>query len=97
MAPLALKLAKGEKLGSSKEEGYMPNGIRVNFFEDKRGSQRAVEMPVSYTHLDVYKRQSAQRISPGDGDVRGRLRDSHYHGYGQRGRPGAAGGCIDQD
>ena len=44
MAPLALKLAKGEKLGSSKEEGYMPNGIRVNFFEDKRGSQRAVEM-----------------------------------------------------
>ena len=46
MAPLALKLAKGEKLGSSKEEGYMPNGIRVNFFEDKRGSQRAVEMLV---------------------------------------------------
>ncbi len=46
MAPLAIKLAKGEKLGSSKEEGYMPNGIRVNFFEDKRGSQRAVEMLV---------------------------------------------------
>ena len=44
MAPLAIKLAKGEKLGSSKEEGYMPNGSRVNFFEDKRGSQRAVEM-----------------------------------------------------
>ena len=32
MAPLAIKLAKGEKLGSSKEA-------------------------VSYTHLDVYKRQ----------------------------------------
>lgn len=44
MAPLALKLARGEKLGSSKEEGYMPNGIRVNFFEDKRGSRRAVDM-----------------------------------------------------
>ena len=44
MAPLALKLAKGEKLGSSKEEGYMPNGIRVNFFEDKRGAARAVDM-----------------------------------------------------
>lgn len=44
MAPLALKLAKGEKIGSSKEEGYMPNGIRVNFFEDKRGAARAVEM-----------------------------------------------------
>ena len=45
-------------------------------------------------HLDDILRQ---RVSPGDGDVRGRLRDSHYHGYGQRGRPGAAGGCIDQD
>ena len=44
MAPLLLKLAKGEKIGSSKEEGYMPNGIRVNFFEDKRGAERAVEM-----------------------------------------------------
>lgn len=44
MAPLALKLGKGEKIGSSKQEGYLPNGIRVNFFEDKRGSERAVEM-----------------------------------------------------
>ena len=44
MAPLALKLAKGEKIGASCEEGYMPNGIRVNLFEKKRGSQRAVDM-----------------------------------------------------
>ena len=44
LAPLALKLAKGEPIGASCEEGYMPNGIRVNFFEKKRGSQRAVEM-----------------------------------------------------
>ena len=44
MAPLALKLAKGEKIGASCEEGYMPNGVRVNLFEKKRGSQRAVEM-----------------------------------------------------
>lgn len=47
MVPLALKLAKGEKIGSSKEEGYIPNGIRVNFFEDKRGSERAVEMLIN--------------------------------------------------
>lgn len=53
MAPLALKLAKGEKLGSSKEEGYMPNGIRVNFFEDKRGSQRAVEMLVKKLAAEI--------------------------------------------
>lgn len=44
MAPLALKLAKGEKIGASVEEGYMPNGIRVNFFEKERGSKRAVDM-----------------------------------------------------
>ena len=44
MAPLALKLAKGEKIGASCEEGYMPNGVRVNLFEKKRGSQRAVDM-----------------------------------------------------
>ena len=44
MAPLAVKLGKGEKIGSSAEEGYMPNGIRVNFFEKERGSQRAVKV-----------------------------------------------------
>lgn len=44
MAPLAVKLGKGEAIGASAEEGYMPNGIRVNFFEKERGSQRAVKM-----------------------------------------------------
>ncbi len=44
MAPLALKLAKGEPIGASCEEGYIPNGVRVNFFEKERGSKRAVEM-----------------------------------------------------
>lgn len=44
MAGLSLKLMKGEKLGASSEEGYMPNGVRVNFFEKERGSKRAVNM-----------------------------------------------------
>ena len=44
MAPLALKLARGEKIGASAEEGYFPNGIRKNFFEKERGSKRAVDM-----------------------------------------------------
>ena len=44
LAPLALKLAKGEKIGASCEDNNMPNGIRVNLFEEKRGSKRAVEM-----------------------------------------------------
>ena len=44
MAPLALKLARGEAVGASAEEGYIPMGIRKNFFEAKRGSRRAVDM-----------------------------------------------------
>lgn len=44
MAKLALKLMKREKLGASCEDGYMPNGVRVNFFEKERGSKRAVDM-----------------------------------------------------
>lgn len=44
MAKLAMKLMKGEALGASCEEGYMPNGIRKNFFEAERGSKRAVDM-----------------------------------------------------
>lgn len=44
MAPLAMKLAKGEELGSPEEEGYFPRGIRKNYFAEKRGSERAVDM-----------------------------------------------------
>ncbi len=44
MAKLALKLVKGEPIGSSAEEGFLPNGIRKNFFENKRGSARALDM-----------------------------------------------------
>jgi len=44
MAPLALKLARGEEIGASAEEGYLPNGTRKNFFDTERGSKRAVNM-----------------------------------------------------
>lgn len=44
MAPLALKLARKEAIGASSQEGYMPNGVRVNFFENERGAKRAVNM-----------------------------------------------------
>ena len=46
MIPLALKLAKGEEIGSPEEDNYMSRGIRKNYFADKRGSERAVEMLV---------------------------------------------------
>lgn len=44
MVPLALKLARGEALGSAEEEGFMSQGVRKNYFADKRGSRRAVDM-----------------------------------------------------
>jgi glycine reductase len=44
MVPLALKLAKGEAIGTPSEEGYIPNNIRKNFFDKERGSKRAVDM-----------------------------------------------------
>ncbi len=44
MAPLALKLARGEEILASSVEGYMPNGVRKNLFENERGSKRAVDM-----------------------------------------------------
>ena len=44
MASLGLKLVRGEDIGASVEEGYLPNGIRKNFFDQKRGSLRAIEM-----------------------------------------------------
>ena len=44
LAALSLKVAKGEEIGASAEEGYLPNGVRVNFFDSERGSKRAVNM-----------------------------------------------------
>ncbi len=44
MAPLVMKLAKGEELGAPAAEGYFSTGIRKGLFEEKRGSQRAVDM-----------------------------------------------------
>lgn len=47
MAKLALKLGKGEVLGTPDEEGYIPQGRRLTVFSDKRGSQRAVDMLIA--------------------------------------------------
>lgn len=45
MAKLALKLAKGEPTDPA-TDGYLSRGIRENYFAEKRGSERAVEMLV---------------------------------------------------
>ena len=47
MAPLALKLARNEKIEASCVEGYMPNGVRVNLFEKECGAVRAVKMLIA--------------------------------------------------
>jgi len=44
LAKLALKIANNEAIGASIEDGYLPNGVRVNFFDKDRGSKRAVDM-----------------------------------------------------
>lgn len=38
---------KEGRLGSPEEEGYMPRGLRVNFFAEERGARRAVNMLIA--------------------------------------------------
>ena len=68
MAKLALKLMKGEEIGASCEEGYMPNGIRKNFFEKERGSKRAVDMLLKKLNgehfVTEYPMPSFDRVAP---------------------------------
>ena len=68
MAKLALKLLKGEKLGASCEDGYMNNGVRVNFFEKERGAKRAVDMLVKKLNgkpfVTEYPMPSFDRVAP---------------------------------
>ncbi len=54
MVPLALKLANKEEIGSPEEEGYIPRGIRKNYFAEDRGSKRAVDMLIKKLKGDKY-------------------------------------------
>jgi glycine reductase len=55
MAALALKVLKGEEIGDPAAEGYIPRGIRKNFFAKERGSKRAVEMLVKKIKGEEFK------------------------------------------
>jgi glycine reductase len=55
MVPLALKLVKGEEIGSPDEEGYLERGIRKNLVMEKRGSARAVDMLVKKLAGEPFK------------------------------------------
>ena len=47
LSKLALKVAKGEAIGTPAEEGYLARGVRKNIFEEKIGAERAVDMLVA--------------------------------------------------
>lgn len=44
MVSLALKLLNGEEIGFPEEEGYIPQGFRVNVHTEKNGAERGVDM-----------------------------------------------------
>ena len=54
MSNIALRLVKGQELGTPEEEGYISRGIRKNLFVDKRGSERAVEMIIKKLKGEEY-------------------------------------------
>ena len=44
---LIVKMTTGQEILGPKEEGYIERGIRVNYFNERRGSERAVELLVN--------------------------------------------------
>jgi glycine reductase len=44
LARVATALAEGRELGPPDEEGYLPRGFRRNYFADKTGAERAVDL-----------------------------------------------------
>lgn len=68
MAALALKLVKNEEIGSPEDEGYIPMGIRKNYFAEVRGSKRAVDMLVKKINgekfVTEFKMPDFDRVAP---------------------------------
>lgn len=65
MAAFAQKLLNGTEILGPQQEGYYERGVRVNYFHEKRGSERAIDMllqkiagasPASEYPLPVYDR-----------------------------------------
>lgn len=48
-------IEKEGKLGAPEEEGYMPRGLRVNFFAQERGAKRAVDMLIAKLGGEEFK------------------------------------------
>jgi glycine reductase complex component B subunit gamma len=55
MVRLAMRLARGEVLGTPKEEGYIARGIRKNYFASDSGAVRAVDMLLRKIKREPYE------------------------------------------
>jgi len=55
IAKLGVKMLNGEAIGSPTEEGYIERGVRVNYFADKIGAERAVDMLVKKLKGEEFK------------------------------------------
>jgi glycine reductase len=68
MVELGKKLVLKETMGTAEEEGYFSRGIRKNFFHEKNGAQRAVDMLLSKIRGDEFQTEYEmpvfKRITP---------------------------------
>lgn len=55
ISKLGLKMLNNETIGSPTEEGYIERGVRVNYFADKIGAERAVDMLVKKLKGEEFK------------------------------------------
>lgn len=55
ISKLSLKMLNGEAIGSPTEEGYIERGVRVNYFADKVGGERAVDMLIKKLKGEAFK------------------------------------------
>jgi glycine reductase len=70
LAKLALKLAKKEKVGPARSEGYMPTGHRYNEFHELTGAQRVVDLLIKKINGDRYVTEvplrTLEKVTPAD-------------------------------
>lgn len=70
LASLALKLAKREKIGPARLEGYLPTGYRYNEFHELTGAQRVVDLLIKKMNGDRYVTEvplrTLEKVIPAD-------------------------------
>lgn len=70
LANLSLKLAKGEKIGPARIEGYLPTGHRYNEYHEKIGAQRVVEILLKKLNNEKYTTEvplrSLEKVMPAE-------------------------------